>query len=574
MLNTIKGSPRSSISRHRLSKLFLSVILISMMLGGSLPASIGLAQDNASFIDQKTAFLNPADPLVDEQIEQAWHPAYLKLATGDPTLQSEHGVYAWPFDLDSIGWSMQSYQDYGGTPYFHHGMDMMKMWGTNVYNRSGGQVINIENYQPGWDLYWEVAILDPDGYIWQYHHINEVTIPQLIWDKWEEYQADPNAGYIPPDTHIGDIIEWPVWSFGKQFNHIHLNILAAGGVYVNGFEFHDDLPDTDGPEIQSVGLLQNGQIHPGNDIEGDYSLYAQARDLILDDVYYLPPWEITFSIDCGPEHTTWRFDTLPGGANDTAYLDDFYVVPPTCGDYDCRNYYIDLGFIRDSQFEFPNSDGQHTVYVTVQDYAGNIASQSFTYTVIGQPNEPPVANPQTVTTLEDIPLSIILTGSDPNHDAMNFTLITTPTNGILGGILPNLIYTPTANYNGDDSFLFEVDDCHENSEPAQVDITIEPVNDAPVADPQAVFTRAGDPVTITLSGSDVDGDALAFSVTTPPSHGALSGTAPNLVYLSTAGYLGEDEFSFIASDGELNSAPVTVSITILPDLIYVPVVYR
>ena len=560
--------------RHRLSKLVISVILISGMLVGSLPSSIIEAQDDANFSDFKTAYLNPADALVDEQIEHAWHPAYLDMATGDPTLQNEHGVYAWPFDLNSIGWSMQSYQDYGGASYFHHGMDMMKMWGTNVYNRSGGQVINIENYQPGWDLYWEVAILDPDGYIWQYHHINELTIPDEIWDKWYEYQADPNAGYIPPDTYIGDIIEWPVWSFGKQFNHIRLNILSAGGVYVNGFEFHDNLPDTDGPEIQSVGLLKNGQIHSGNEIVGDYSLYVQARDLIMDDVYYLPPWEITFSIDCGPEQTTWRFDTLPGDADDTAYLDDFYVVPPTCGDYGCRNYFIDLGLIPDSQFEFPNSDGEHAVYVTVWDYAGNIASQSFTYTVVGQPNEPPVANPQTVIMLEDIPSNIILSGSDPNHDALNFTLITTPTNGILGGILPNLIYTPTTNYNGNDSFLFLVDDCHENSQPAQVDIDIEPVNDAPVADPQAVVTRAGVPNTITLSGSDVDGDALTFSITTLPYHGALSGTGPNLVYLSTAGYLGEDEFSFIASDGELDSVPVMVSITVLPDLIYAPVIYR
>jgi hypothetical protein len=70
---------------------------------------------------------------------------------------------------------MQSYQDYGGTPYFHHGMDMMKMYGTMVYNRSGGQVINIENYNPGWDLYWEVAV-DPDGYL-QHHHVQMRPFP-------------------------------------------------------------------------------------------------------------------------------------------------------------------------------------------------------------------------------------------------------------------------------------------------------------------------------------------------------------------------------------------------------------
>ncbi len=114
-------------------------------------------------------------------------------------------------------------------------------------------------------------------------------------------------------------------------------------------------------------------------------MYVHARDLILDDVYYLPPWEITFSVDGGPQQTTWRFDTLPGGADRYAYLSDFYVVPPTCGNYDCRDYYIDLGFIPDSQYEFPVTGGEHTVDVTVRDYAGNSANQSFTFTVVGPP---------------------------------------------------------------------------------------------------------------------------------------------------------------------------------------------
>jgi hypothetical protein len=335
MHNTNHGTPTSSRLSRRLSIQFLIIfILVAMGIGPAQDLS-ARAQENAGSAVSTLAAANPADPRVDEQIEQAWKPDYLKLATGDPKLL-DHGIYAWPFDLNSIGWSMQSYQNYGGTPYFHHGMDMMKMWGTNVYNRSGGQVINIENYNPGWNLYWEVAVLDPYGYIWQYHHIDEPTIPDFIYQKYAEYLADPiNGGFIPPDTYIGNIVEWPVWSYYDYFNHIHLNILAAGGVYVNGFEFHNPLDDTVGPEIQAVGLLKNGQIYGGNTIEGDYSLYVHARDLILDQYYYLPPWEITFSVDGGPVQTTWRFDTLPGGASDTAYLDDFYVVPPTCGDYEC-----------------------------------------------------------------------------------------------------------------------------------------------------------------------------------------------------------------------------------------------
>jgi len=222
-------------------------------------------------------------------------------------------------------------------------------------------------------LYWEVAVLDPNGYIWVYHHIERRSIPQLIWDAFADYQADPvNGGFIPADTHIGNIVKWTDKAFHlRTFNHIHLNILGAGGVYLNPFAFHTALADTDPPEILEVGLLQGGALYAGGtEIPGDYSLYVHARDLVLDEMYYLPPNEVTFTVDGGPANTTWRFDTLPGGANDKVYLNDFYVSP-TCGDYHCREFYIDVGFIKDSQYAFPAAGGEHTVVVTVRDYAGN-----------------------------------------------------------------------------------------------------------------------------------------------------------------------------------------------------------
>jgi len=742
-----KNIIRSHAGAHfpfRSSMVTLIIIFIITLGIGQVPSLQVRAQDVGG-TDQFDQGIDPKQWYEDHEIENSWTADYLDLATGDPILLTEHGVYAWPYDLDSIGWSMQSYQDYGGSPYFHHGMDMMKVFGTHVYNRSGGQVVNIENYQPGNYLYWEVAILDPDGYIWQYHHIYEPSIPQFIYGKYNEYLIDPvNGGFIDPDTYIGDIVEWPVWSYGKQFNHIHLNILGAGGVYVNGFEFHNPLPDTVGPEIQGIGLLQNGQIIPGNNVEGNYSLYVHARDLILDDVYYLPPWEITFSVDGGPQQTTWRFDTLPGGADRYAYLNDFYVVPPTCGNYDCRDYYIDLGFIPDSQYEFPATGGEHTVDVTVSDYAGNLANQSFSFTVVGPPqgtlvwqddfetnlgwvtnpdgtdtatsgqwewadpmgtysngpkqlgttpsglkdlvtgrlagstantydidggvtsirspeislpvadsltlsfryylahgsnassedflrmsvvgttsvmvfeelgaannddgvwvinnvsingfvgdsvyllieagdasadslveaavdnvmivgtgiNQSPTANPQSIITDEDLPVYIILTGSDPESDPLTFTVVASPTNGVLGGIAPNLIYTPTANYNGPDSFSFLVNDGLENSEPALVNLEMSPVNDAPVAYPQSVKTGQSLPVSITLDGSDLESDILTFNLVNPPSHGTLTGIAPNLIYFLSPGYGGIDSFTFIVSDGVLISDAAVVTITI------------
>ena len=190
--------------------------------------------------------------------------------------------------------------------------------GTQVYTRSGGQVVNVENYQPGNDLYWEVAVLDPEGYIWQYHHIDKNTIPQAIKDAFAAYQANPTTGgFIAPNTYIGNIVYWTVVSYNKRFNHIHLNILGAGGAYMNGFAFHTPLADTVAPVLTTIGLLKNNTVQTGNSITGDYGLYVRAKDLVLDDVYYLPPYKANFSVDGGPVTTVWEFANLPGGASDT-----------------------------------------------------------------------------------------------------------------------------------------------------------------------------------------------------------------------------------------------------------------
>ena len=188
-------------------------------------------------------------------------------------------------------------------------------------------------------------------------------------------------------------------------------------------------------------------------------------------------------------------------------------------------------------------------------------------------NQAPTADPQSVTTLEDTPLDILLTGSDPDSDPITFTVVSSPTYGILSGVAPNLTYTPASNYNGLDSFTFMVDDGLESSEPAMVNIEVTPVNDAPVADPQAVTTWQSVPVTITLSGEDVDGDGLTYRVVDAPKYGTLSGAGADLVYTPDPGFSGEDSFTFVANDGALDSNVATVMIRIYP-VVYVPIIFR
>ncbi len=88
-------------------------------------------------------------------------------------------------------------------------------------------------------------------------------------------------------------------------------------------------------------------------------------------------------------------------------------------------------------------------------------------------------------------------------------------------------------------------------------------NTAPAAGNQAVITGVDTAKPITLTGSDADGDALTFTVTSGPAHGALSGVAPSLIYTPGAGYSGRDSFTFKVNDGRVDSSfDGTVSITV------------
>lgn len=89
-------------------------------------------------------------------------------------------------------------------------------------------------------------------------------------------------------------------------------------------------------------------------------------------------------------------------------------------------------------------------------------------------------------------------------------------------------------------------------------------NQPPTAQAQAVSASEDTVLGVTLAATDVDGDPLTFRVITPPAHGALSGTAPHLIYTPAADFFGSDTFAFVAHDGTADSAPATVALTVQP----------
>ena len=178
----------------------------------------------------------------------------------------------------------------------------------------------------------------------------------------------------------------------------------------------------------------------------------------------------------------------------------------------------------------------------------------------GSQNNPPVASPQTVTTVHDQRVNFTLTGTDPDGNALQFNITSNPANGTLAGFIPNLIYIPDEGFVGQDTFTFVVFDGIVESEPATV--TIQVINNAPIAEPLTVTTSVDQRVEFTLTGTDPDGDALQFNITSNPTHGTLAGYIPNMIYIPDEGFYGQDSFTFVVFDGFEESLPATVSITV------------
>ncbi|MCP4632535.1 MAG: hypothetical protein GY855_06375, partial [candidate division Zixibacteria bacterium] len=167
----------------------------------------------------------------------------------------------------------------------------------------------------------------------------------------------------------------------------------------------------------------------------------------------------------------------------------------------------------------------------------NEATISITVTEV---NDKPVANNLDVITDEDIEVALILTGSDIDEDAFEFTVTTNPTFGILSGTVPDLTFSPNANYNGADTFQFITNDGQENSNPATVNITINAVNDPPVVVSKDLITEEEALTSFSLENADIDGDTVQFIITKNPTNGTLTGgqfeSIGDVYNFNTSGY--------------------------------------
>ena len=185
-------------------------------------------------------------------------------------------------------------------------------------------------------------------------------------------------------------------------------------------------------------------------------------------------------------------------------------------------------------------------------------------------NTAPVATAAAGTTNEDVTLNgtLAAAASDADGDTLTFSLATGATSGVATVNADGTYsYVPGADFNGSDSFTYTVEDGRGGSSTETVTITVDAVNDDPVAADSATSTPEDASVNGSVSATDVDGDSLVYSVAAAdqPTNGSVAMNADGTyVYTPNADFNGADTFTFTVSDGNGGSTTGEVTVTVNP----------
>jgi hypothetical protein len=227
----------------------------------------------------------------------------------------------------------------------------------------------------------------------------------------------------------------------------------------------------------------------------------------------------------------------------------------------------------------PDSDyfGSDSFTYQAQDSTGALGIAATVFINISGSNDSPVAVNDSITTDEDVAVTIDVLNNDTDIedgiDATTVTAIVQPGQGTISinSTTGEISYTPNADINGSDSFSYIVKDNQDaTSNEAIVNISISAVNDAPVANDDSVADVQEDTVyPINVLGNDTDVednlDATTVSITAQPTQGSVTvDTITGMInYTPGNNFFGFDSFSYNVKDtGNTSSNIATVTLTI------------
>ncbi len=194
----------------------------------------------------------------------------------------------------------------------------------------------------------------------------------------------------------------------------------------------------------------------------------------------------------------------------------------------------------------------------------------------GDTNPPPApassssAGNDTAVVTEDSSVQVNVTANDTNVTPNSVSIIRAPSNGTATTNAGTVTYTPNDNFAGTDSLDYSVNSSNNSgNNTATLSLTINSVNDAPVASDDAISTdrNTSFELDVLLNDSDVDDDtaSLSIAIIDGTNNGSIAIVTGGLIsYAPLTGFSGSDSFTYQVTDlaGAISNI-ATVSITVL-----------
>lgn len=325
----------------------------------------------------------------------------------DLLISAPVGALPWPLAPSAaypVGNSYGEYQNYGGSPYLHPGIDVLGADGHPVHAVRGGVVKAI--LTTSGEYHWRIAIGNTGGsgstvgYL--YAHIDQPTIAVNVGDV------------VVTGQYLGDLVPWPV----TGFTHTHFARVKDSGVTWNGDwlctdnSHPDHYPQTDtsapvfenalGGDLFAFCLNESSVYQNPNAISGAVDIIAHVSDDINTSAWPCTVQELRYTIfPIGSPQTPivddklavrfdMELDTYRGGATDSFLVDLFYKQDNTCpteGDYGDREFFhvitnsngdevYNAADVNEAWDTTTLSDGDYVIEVTAIDATGNSTTAS------------------------------------------------------------------------------------------------------------------------------------------------------------------------------------------------------
>jgi hypothetical protein len=232
----------------------------------------------------------------------------------------------------------------------------------------------------------------------------------------------------------------------------------------------------------------------------------------------------------------------------------------------------ELVFASDGSFSYQpvaNFTGEDRFTYAASD--GRLKSvRAVVHLVVRPVNDPPAAFDDVRTMPMNGTLDIDVLANDQDIDGDRLAVVRpgTPVHGTVSLLADgSLRYVPLANYYGQDSFTYVMADPSGSEAEAEVRIEIVRVNSAPSVELQTFFVEENTSLNRQLVASDVEGDALGFTLMDAPGHGSLTlDFDGHFLYVPNPLYFGSDSFTFSVTDGLLSSnGRAEISVTAVND---------